>query len=299
MKKSLFASVLLALFSSQVVANINLTELEEELDIMRNILRTSLQQDKQKAGLRVGQMNYTYLDGQGVVFDMTTSGGQHWPLVLSEKGRTLFIEPLENLSVAFGEDFSFHFDSDDFNDVVEQAQEAAERARDKIHRLRDRQRDYSWEIRELEREKRDLQFAKRNADKEQAAEITAELNAAEKRLQELQRQQNQMEQDAEQLQAEQRKLAEEQKQAQRKLQGRFLSDFEAALGKTLCRYGSGLRALPAQEKISFVLKRFTTGKDGKTRKDRIYVFDNSNVQACVRDKLTQEQLLAKTKVYSF
>jgi hypothetical protein len=54
----------------------------------------------------------------------------------------------------------------------------------------------------------------------------------------------------------------------------FLNGFKDSIGNILCRYGAGIKALPVNENINFVLSNFgsvdSAGRGAK--QDKIYVF---------------------------
>ena len=77
--------------------------------------------------------------------------------------------------------------------------------------------------------------------------------------------------------------------------------FEETVGTMLCRYGAGLKSLPDGENISFVLSDFVQAQDNSAigTHDKVYVFKNKDVKACVTGKNSKEQLLSAVTTYIF
>ena len=286
-------------------AKTNLQELDKELEIMTNIMQTALRQDNDRQGIRFRAIDVTYLQGQGVVFEVNTSNSRfHFDIGQMLSGLNVPVAPTPPINVS-GDDQHFVIEFADEQEWEELAREANEAAQDalrdaqrKLRDLREKERDYSWEEREYERRKRDLEFEKRNADEkrrkkidEKAKELKAELKELESKRAEVQRYAKEIE--------DEQKLQQEKREAAKKAQyTRFLSDFEANVGDVLCKYGAGIKALPASENVSFILPKFGSASRSE-KQDRIYVFKHKDIQSCVRDKITANQLLEKASTYMF
>jgi DNA repair exonuclease SbcCD ATPase subunit len=196
----------------------------------------------------------------------------------------------------------------DEHDIEETIREAFEREndvveenRDKMRELSERQRDLSWQQREFERSRRDLEFEKRNADGDRRKEIDKGLTELAGELKKLESKRIELEKFTKQLAAEQAKLAAEQEAAQKQLYNQSLAVFEETIGNMLCGYGAGLKSLPENENISFVISDFADAeRDSVIRThDKVYVFKYKDVKSCVTGKSNKEQLLANATTYLF
>ncbi len=63
-------------------------------------------------------------------------------------------------------------------------------------------------------------------------------------------------------------------------------------------YGNGLKALPKNEHVSFILKS-GGDKDSRRYKDKIYVFSKKDISACSADKLSVDKLISQANNYQF
>lgn len=88
------------------------------------------------------------------------------------------------------------------------------------------------------------------------------------------------------------------KQAQEKAQQQYFNKLELKVAEGLCLYGNGLKALPADEKVSLILKN-AGGNEGRSQLDKIVIFNKADIKSCVIDDINSEQLLAKATKYSF
>lgn len=191
---------------------------------------------------------------------------------------------------------------DDFVDMAtemaEGVQDAMREARDRLRELREREREFSWEKREYERRKRDLEFEKRNADQDRKKQIEQQSEELEAELAKLKSKQAEVSEYAKQLEQEQKAKNAERQAAKREEYKRFLAGFEESVGDMLCKYGAGIKALPKDENVSFVLNKF--GSEGSRKKqDKIYVFQHKDIEDCVRDKITPDTLLSQSNTYMF
>lgn len=78
-----------------------------------------------------------------------------------------------------------------------------------------------------------------------------------------------------------------------------VDDFEAALFAALCDYGAALRALPAGQRVTLILKGL--GRDGEAggRADRVHVLPRGDVAACGRGELDAGALAARAVSYDY
>ena len=128
--------------------------------------------------------------------------------------------------------------------------------------------------------------------KKQAQELKTELDELKKRQEEVTKY-------AKEIELEQKEQSEKRNAARNKQYKQFLAKFEDNIGSILCRYGAGIKEMPGDEHVTFVLPGFVKDNRGKSAKDRIYVFRNSDIQSCVRDGIDVSQLLGKANIYSF
>jgi hypothetical protein len=186
-------------------------------------------------------------------------------------------------------------------DAMQQAREVMHESRGKLRELGEQQREFAWEQREYGRRKRDLQFEKRSAQTDRRKDIDEQLKELATELKQLEMKNVEVERYKKPLEAEQKQQAEKQQLAKKQQYVQFLSGFEDTIGNILCRYGAGIKALSVNENISFVLSNVgsVNSNNRGAKQDRVYVFKYKDVQACVRDKISQEKLLAGVNSYMF
>lgn len=323
MKTKLLLCAIAAAFSFTASADDHLEKLHKDTQIMQNIMTTSLKQDSRRGGVRFRKIETGYLVGQGLVFDVYTSSSGNMSFNFDFSDMMSGLEQLgETLDgIDFDADssvvivppeapeapgFSFSFDFEE--EAHEMAEEARERARelerdsrDRWRQLRDKERDINWEKREYERNIRDLEFELRHSNHERGVEIEQELEEVKKRLEKLEAKRERYEKEAEELEGAEKERKAKRQQAKVKQVKQFLADFEATIADTLCDYGSGLKSLPDNEKVNFVLKDFAKGEGSRSRDqlDKVYVFALNDVRECVLEKISPNDLLMKTETYLF
>jgi len=289
---------------SPVAAKTNTIELAGELEIMSNILQTALKQDTSEGNMRVNTIGYTYLQDQGVIFNIDVSRYGSRQFFIFNNGHPS-VPPAPHEPMVFDmPDLDIDMDEDEIENRVEEAMERAEylsqESSSKLRALSEKLRELSWEQREYERRRRDLEFEKNTSDKkrrtaldEQLSELNAELKILDAKRTEVQRYKAKTE-------AERQEQVQQHKEAMEQAHKHFLANFEENLGQVLCRYGSGLRALDNNEYVNFVLADFSVSSiNKKGNQDRVYVFKHSDIQACVKDKIDQKTLFSNSQVYGF
>ncbi|GAC15692.1 hypothetical protein [Aliiglaciecola lipolytica] len=302
------ATALLGASSSNVWAKTNLPELQKELQIMSSIMQTSLLQSTDKKGIKLRGIDVTYLSGQGVVFELTSSAHhREFAFSFNSDGgmpEIAPIPPLPPLPIAGDHDQNvfIEFDDEQWSEVVEEslrlANGAISEAREKLRELHHQEREFAWEEREYKRRLRDIEFEMRSADAEHKERLNEQKAELEAEIAELKKRQKDVDKYSKQLEAEQKQQAE-QKLAQRKQQySAFLSHFEDNVASTLCKYGNGIKALPDDENVSFILSKLGSAEKSGAE-DRIYVFKNKDIQSCVKDKMSPKQLLSNAEAYMF
>lgn len=309
LKKTLLGLSLAGLTMLQVQAQApnNVKEVRNELGIMFNILQASLKQNNNK-NIRFRADSVTYLVNQGVVFGIDANNrGNIFSFDFANMLSNLAVAPVPPVPAVNGQRRHIEINIDE-HDIEETIREAIEREndvveenRDKMRELSERQRDLSWQQREFERSRRDLEFEKRNADGDRRKEIDKGLTELAGELKKLESKRVELEKFTTQLASEQAKLAAEQEAAQKQLYNQSLAVFEETIGTMLCGYGAGLKSLPENENISFVISDFADAeRDSVIRThDKVYVFKYKDVKNCVMGKSNKEQLLAAATTYLF
>ena len=308
MKKTLLAIVFASFGLGQAQAKTDHGELHKELEIMTGILQTALKQTGDRRGLRFRSIDATYLANQGVLFEVNTSNaGWHFNFDLAEVLSEIPVAPAAPFPPVQisgdGGQWSIEIDEGDWEsvaeDAMEQVREGMRELRDQLRSLREREREYAWEQREYERRKRDLEFEKRNADGERRKELDQRTKELEQELKVLEAKKAEVNKYAEQLEQEQKQKTEQRNAAKMKEYRNFLANFEANVGDVLCKYGAGIKALPAKENVTFLLPNLGSGGMSKAKQDKIYVFNHDDIQACVRDKIDTNKLLERAETYLF
>ncbi|WP_051275687.1 hypothetical protein [Aestuariibacter salexigens] len=303
---SLTGIALAATLSTSASAKVDLNQLGKELEVMSSVVATSLKQSNERQPIRFRSIDSTYLANQGVVFEVATTGaGQGWTIdipglvmpVLAPKA------PKTPLHIRTGDgevllDMDEHDWEDMFADLFAERQESVRENAERMRELRSRSRELAWEQREVERRKRDLEFEARNAEGERRKDIQQDLDELQSELSDLDKQRAELEAFANKIEQEQEQQRAEQREARQKQYGQFLAAFEASVGDMLCRFGAGLKSLPGDQNISFVLTDFVRNEEGDVA-DRVYVFRQSDVMACVQNKQSVEDLLTNVNSYTF
>lgn len=321
MKVTTIATLLGTIIGSATLSSVanaqDLPELDRQLTIMSSVIQTALKQDTRKEKVRLNGIESTYLAKQGVVFTIRTGGaGRIFDFDFGEflgniPGVTQAPQAPHPPSVTVVTDdmhadseheYEVVFDSVDWegtaNQVIRRVEHIIREADDRLREFRSDHREVEWEMRELERRNHDLEFELRTADKERQKEVEKEMKELNKELERLQAKEQLLAKESKALAAEKQAELEKQKQAQEASYKSFLSNFEASIGDTLCSFGAGLRELPDNEHITFVLDGFARNEEGKPA-DRVYIFSKKDVKRCVTDDISVDDMLASAKVYTF
>ncbi|MDV6315607.1 hypothetical protein [Idiomarina sp. HP20-50] len=296
MKKWIVAlSVAGTLMSSSVLAN-EYDSLEKQMNILAEILETSVEQESEKGELPISRFEYSYLKGQGVVL-FADSGRMPWRFVVPNMP-----EPPMPPDVGEMNEFAERMDLDA---IIEQGLRSAHRVLGQLNgeysnewvEMAESARDTAWEIRDKERELRDLEFELRTADESRQTGIEKEKKQLEMELSNLREEQKALQQQASSLKLklkEKRRELEEKRVATRES---LLKRFETTLANTLCTYGVTLKSLPENEKVNVILRDFYPSKQGESQ-DQLYVFDKSELIQCVTEGNAQS-LIESASRYRF
>jgi hypothetical protein len=280
--------------------------MHKQLNIMSNIIESSVQPSNNRDGSRITNINSTYLKGQGIVFTINSnSRGNQWGnynfnFVMPDLPPIAPMPPKAPVVSTGNEEFD-----QQVNVTVERSMREAERAyeiavesfehnREGFRDLRDEQRDLAYEMRDVERELRDIEYQLKRADAEDKKELKAEMNALTKQQAKLSANQKQFQEKSAALQ----KKKQAQQAEKEKARATYYQGLQASLAETLCLYGNGLKALPKNEHVSVILKS-AGEKEGRRYKDNILVFSKSDISACSMDKINVAKLLEKGQSYQF
>lgn len=283
--------------------------MHKQLDIMSNIIKSSVSTQESRKGSRITGIESTYLKGQGIVFTINSSSGNNrWgnfnfnfampdfpvppiapvaPIVPSRSSNAeIEFENQMNRSVARS--------MEEASQAYEHAMESFEHNREGYRELREEQRDLSYELRDVAREKRDIEYRLRRSDDENKKELKSELAALNKQEAKLALDEKAFKVKSDNLQ----KKQQAQKIAQEKARGAYYQGLKTSLTETLCLYGNGLKALPKNEHVNVILKS-AGEKDGRRYKDSILVFTKNDISDCSADKITVSKLTKKSQHYQF
>jgi hypothetical protein len=300
---SLATTVTMAADNGEYVA------MHKQLDIMSNIIKSSVSVQEGRKGSKITSIESTYLIGQGIVFTINSSSGNNqWgnfnfnfampdlpvapiapiaPRVSSRSSKNdREYEAQINESVARS--------MEEATQAYEHAMESFEHNREGYRELREEQRDLSYELRDVAREKRDIEYKLRRAKDDDKNELKKELEVLKKQMAKLEVSQKEFKERSDVLQKEQ----QAQKLEQEKARGTYYQGLKTSLTETLCLYGNGLKALPKSEHVSVILKS-AGEKQGRRYKDSILVFNKKDISDCSADKITVSKLTAKSKNYQF
>ncbi len=292
--------LLLLLIPGSTHASADFAELAEELEIMEQVFFTTLKQDDNKPAIKVSRIKGDYLANQGVVFSVSTSSRSWSNLFDSHDGAFEFLLPdvefpvFDELNLQAHQETIHEALTESGIFQVENMNEVSE----KLRELESQLREHQWQLRDVEREKRDLEFELRRADELRKKEIQEELSALEKALEKANTDQKSLKEAAQEISDKRKQKAEQKREERRNANRAFLNNFEKDVSDTLCRFGAGLRALPQDEHITFVLNNFDTSFENKGA-SRYYVFSVENVKRCSQDKISASDLLARATVYDF
>lgn len=306
MKKSalLFPGVLLATAVSSTVFASDYSAMYKQLNIMSNIIESSVGESNRKGNSKISNISSTYLKGQGIVFTINTgSKSRRWTDF--NFGRSeMPVPPVPPVApdVSFDDEDSFELDiHETVSEAMESASQGWERAievlqssREEFRDLREQKRELSYDARDVAREKRDLSYQLKRADDESKKELEAELRKLNEKNSLFQEARKAIETKITELRKKQHQKAKE-KLVERTA---YYKSITTVLAETLCSYGNGLKALPRNENVSVILKSAGERND-RRYKDKIFVFSKKDISACTMDKIDADQLLAKGNGYQF
>jgi uncharacterized phage infection (PIP) family protein YhgE len=288
------------------------SDIKKDLEIMNSVLITALKQNQEKSSVRFRSLQSTYLAKQGVVFEVDTSAQRlRINFHSSSDFPAGFVPPPPPLPAVSVRDFVSSSATGTVSRRGHNAQSTAQlnelaselkETMDQLREVQGNTRDLTWKLRELEREKQDLSFELRNAEQTREKEINQKLADINEEQAEIKRQQEAQQVELTKVKQAQKEKRERSIEANKKAQTAFLTSFEQSVTSNLCRFGAGLRSLPSDENITFILEGFNQGvihSFDETARSRIYVFRASDVKKCVQEKVNEKGLLAAASVYDF
>lgn len=264
--------------------------LKKNADILQTILHTAF---KEGESSRLSSLQYSYLSGQGLLFQANAArNGRH---VFHFSGSGIApVAPIPPIPPLPDGDFEFEFDSEEIERLTEAAQNIAEQVQDQqrqSYRVAEKQRAIERELRDVERETRDIEFNKSisKLDKEQQQELE-KLRQKAKILQE---KRAEVEKEA----SLSRKQLEEQRAKQMAEQQQQTAAMVKAVGEkfsqVLCDYGASLRDMPDNEYVTLQV-------NNRSNEGRYYwVVKKADINQCMTGKIKAKDLLAKTNSYQF
>ena len=169
----------LVTMTNMAYADVDMTAMHKQLNIMNNIVRTSLNEVGAESGYGIGQLESLYLAGQGVVFSMQTSShsrysGSHPFRISAPHVPVAPVPPVASVieqevvaEVEAQEMVMRTLETSAMN--YEQAIEAMEQAREIAREIREQQRDVTYDLRDVEREIRDKRYQEKHLAKDKDA----------------------------------------------------------------------------------------------------------------------------------
>jgi len=259
--------------------------LKKNADILQTILQTAF---KDNENSRLSSLQYSYLSGQGLLFQ-ASSGGRH---IFQFRNMSIPATPVAPVPPLPGGEFEF--DSIDIEKITEAAEEMAEQMQDQhrqTYRIAEKQRAIERELRDVERDKRDIEFNKNltKLDKEQQQELQMlqqKTKLLQEKLAEVAKEAGISRKQLEEQRAKQ--LAEQQQQT-----AAMVKTVGEKFSQVLCDYGASLRDMPDNEYVT--LQVSNRGSEGRY----YWVVKKADINQCMTGKIKAKDLLAKTNSYQF
>jgi molecular chaperone GrpE (heat shock protein) len=290
----------------------NFKSLAKELEIMKSVLTTAFKHSSADQKVKVRRLETNYLAGQGVIYNIDVSTRKSWFVGIHDPDRFSASFPDGSLNIppppAPVPAPTNPLLSEEKGSIIEDILAPSsfslsdDLADENVLKLREKQieaRSLAFKMRNQAREIQDLKFEMAQvATEKRQKELAETLSSLESKTAKLHKQRDILKAAANELAEKNRLKRKQQEAALAKANNEFISDFEINIADNLCRFGSGLRALPNDEHITFVLDDFNSALNPDA-KDRIYVFTAADVKRCVQEKINTSDLLAKAVVYDF
>ncbi len=277
------------------------SKLKQNLDIMRDILDKSL---RTPTGRGVGDIDVSYIAGQGVLFETRIDGGfDGWmfsgqqmpgmdPALMARISAEAARVSQAALAGAEVDDSALEQLTAEAEQAAENFTEQQQRMGDQLRDMREQKRDLERELRDIEREKRDIEFAQKvgkleSAQQKQLETLAKQQKDLQAKAADIQQKYSVAEADFRKQQQEKQKLAEQQ-------QAELISKVGINMAQTLCDYGAGLRELTDNQFVALKLRT-----RGRANSDVYWVFNKADINACVAGKTSAGNLLKKASSYSY
>ncbi|QDP00798.1 hypothetical protein [Thalassotalea sp. PS06] len=292
-------SIVSTVTSNAIQANENQYQvLTKQIGIMEDIFTSAIKNSNGNDSMGLAGIESLYLAEQGVVFTVNA----HRKYQFSGFSVPMPVAPVAPMAPRGFEDSELF--GEDLQDVIDEAMEEAavamelaqDHMREDIERqrqLREQERELAYELRDLEREQRDLAYQRRSEDKDELKQLEKQAAKLEQRKKELLKSKEELAQRSNKLKAQQDKARAE----QRKQQRAYFAALESSLSETLCTYGGGLRALPADEHVSLIIKNAAMSTNGRGYQDRVLVFTKADIMKCLTQSIDPKALLSGAARY--
>ncbi len=319
--------------------DVQLEGLQRNIEIFSGVLEDALDFEEAKGlfGLSLGGIESTYLVNQGVVLEVRTPlansrnrlnlaslnsamqslqvRGNPFESMLSAQSAAAGDSPVMALRSQSAEPSSFYTEmmekiaNLDFslavNNAIAQANESArslrslgtvddsdyEQLRADLDTLRADMREKMQGLREVEAEIR-----------ESAAQAVTDMNLEQQMRNKLDELMAQIEPLRAQAVAKAAELKQRREEAERDYSARWKQDvvaFEDKLYQVMCDYGSTLRELPGDERVSIILTGLGEPGPDQRRTDKIHVFNKADLQDCQSGAITVAALRERSNQYSY
>ena len=262
--------------------------LKKNADILQTILHTAFKDSEQA---RLSALQYSYLTGQGLLFQASSGGGHIFQFRNMVAPPVPPVPPVPPFPDA---EFEFEFDSAGIEDMAEAAEQMAEQMKEQYrqsYRVVEKQRAIERELRSTERELRDIEFNQTlsKLDNEQQQELNMlqqKTRVLQEKLAEASKEAELSRKQLEQQRATQ--LAEQQQQT-----AAMLKTVGEKFSQVLCDYGASLRDMPDNEYVTLQVNH--RGSNGRY----YWVVKKTDINQCMSGKIKAKELLAKANSYQF
>ncbi|WP_371377316.1 hypothetical protein [Thalassotalea aquiviva] len=273
--------------------------LGKQMGIMSDIIKSSSHKNPSDKSLKIHHVDQFYLAGQGAVFNLRTGAGPR--LAHSEEALIELVPPTAPIAPViidsnYGDNFEVIIEHsiEEANSALELAKEQLRLKSDQSRELREQHRQLSYELRDLERAKRDLNYQKLHSQDKDKDVIEQDLAKLELREATLEKNREQLKEKKAALRKQLRTEQQEKFQRHQEL----LQQLEVNVTQSLCDYGGGLKALPADEHVTIVF----TNSGVRTRtgiKDKVMVFKKKDIRECALENIKADTLLSRATRYQF
>ncbi|OUS25399.1 hypothetical protein A9Q98_12590 [Thalassotalea sp. 42_200_T64] len=303
-KKLTLPLALLSALVSQNVTAMDYNQLHQQIDIMTDIIKSSIKKQSDRKGPQLTRMESNYLASQGVVFTLNVSRSSHYgfqfttPVIPAIPAAPRALRAPEGVDSAdlFGENYEIVIEEamEEAAIAIELANEHMRSNSEEQRQLREQERELAYELRDIAREERDLKYQEYSLEKKDQAEHKQDMAKLEQKKAKIEKVKAKISKRAEQY-----KKQVKQAQAEKaKQQQQFYQQLETTVTQVFCNYGGGLKALPDDEYVSMIIKG-AGSKVGNRIKDKVLVFSKQDVKNCVLEKIDAKTLLTKANGYQF